>query len=196
MKSTLLLLIAVFAFASCSQRFSDAPEGLVLSAHFNKKQEKVFLLTTFDQEKFSPGLEKKGLDLVNSGDLPGLKGVDAEWFSNTKDFSVSVWLKSASSTSDTTIILSNADFREMAMGIYGMRRINKGITLYSYSGGWGWNMGNGSLHCNYEPVASNQPIADNKWHQLAFTYNHASNEVRLYYDGINKAVLHVGDLKH
>jgi len=32
-------------------------------------------------------------------------------------------------------------------------------------------------------------------HQLAFTYNSNKQEVRLYYDGINKAVLKIGDLK-
>lgn len=61
MKTTVLLLIAVFSFSSCSQRFSDSPEGLAISAHFNSKQDKVFLPAKSDELQFSPGLEKKGL---------------------------------------------------------------------------------------------------------------------------------------
>jgi len=180
LKSTILLFIAVCFLASCSQKYPDSPEGVVLKADFNKES--------------GEGLEKRGLDLMKDEASTEL-AADKAWFSNKKDFSVSVWVKSESQTSDTTIILSNADFRTKPMGIYGNRRLNKGISLYSYKGGWGWNIGNGNLHYNYEPVAEKQPVADNKWHQLAFTYSSKDHEMRLYYDGDNKAVLHIGDLR-
>lgn len=196
MRSNFLFLMAVFILAACSQKFSNSPEGLVLSTDFNNKNDKVFSPTHFDQLKFSHGLEKRGLDMENSRIIPALKDADTAWFSNTNDFSISVWVKSENNKRDTTIILSNADFRKKDMGIYGKRRINKGFSLYSYNGGWGWNIGNGRLHYNYEPMYNKQPIANNKWHHLAFTYNSKLHEVRLFYDGVNKAVLHIGDLKN
>ncbi|MFC1565257.1 LamG-like jellyroll fold domain-containing protein, partial [candidate division KSB1 bacterium] len=123
-----------------------------------------------------------------------LLGADTSWFSNSRDFSVSVWIKSDKSIADTTIIVSNADFSTEDMGIYGKRRTNKGFTLYSYDGGWGWNIGNGRLHYLYEPIAEDQSVTDNKWHHIVFTHSAEKKEIRLYYDGINKAVLHIGDM--
>lgn len=166
------------------------------------KEDVLFL--NFENDNFSntkllydKGINGQGLDLENSESTLGLiKEVSTDWFSNSKDFSISIWVKSKKSTLDTTLILSNTDFRKKAMGIYNKRRINKGFALYSCNGTWGWNIGNGSAHYNYEPVINDQPIADNKWHQLVFTYNATYKEVRLYYDGINKAVLSIGDLKN
>ncbi len=132
--------------------------------------------------------------MANSASIPGLRNTDTTWFSNNKDFSISVWVQSAKITSDTTIIISNADFRMQNAGIYGKRRTKNGFTIYSYDGAWGWNIGNGNQHFLYEPIAQDQPIADNEWHHIGFTYHSSLKEVRLYYDGINKAVIHTGDL--
>ncbi len=146
--------------------------------------------------KYKKGIQGQGLDLSNSKAMPSLKDLGLDWFSNSKDFSVSVWVKSAEIMADTAIILSNANFRKKDMGIYKKRRINPGFTLYCSHGAWGWNIGNGNAHYNYEPVVQDQPIADNRWHQIVFTYNASRKEVRLFYDGINRAVLSIGDLSN
>ena len=145
---------------------------------------------------YDTGIKGQGLDLAKSTSIPQLKDLGSEWFSNSKDFSISVWVKSAEVTTDTTIILSNADFRKKDMGIYKKRRTNNGFTLYSCNGAWGWNIGNGKSHYNYEPIAQDQPIADNTWHQIVFSYNATWKEVSLFYDGINRAILSIGDLSN
>ena len=147
-----------------------------------------------DQLVYNRGIDGKGLDLEKSTSIPELMNKDTNWFSNDRDFSISLWLKSGTETSDTTIVISNADFSKEPTDIYGFRRTNKGITLYSSNGGWGWNIGNGVQHYYYAPITSDQPLADDQWHQLVFTHNAALKEVRLFYDGINKAILHIGDL--
>lgn len=161
---------------------------------FNRKAETASLVNTENRLSYAPGIEGKGLSLDNAGDHIPLIGADSAWFSDRQDFTVSVWVKTEEASQDTMIILYNADFRFYPMGIYGHRRNGKGMTLYSYKGDWGWNIGNGELHYNYEPVSEDQSIADNEWHHLALTYNANSLEVRLYYDGINKAVLKIGNL--
>ncbi len=194
MRTLFYAIIAIELLNSCTNQTSRVKEGLLLSIDFDKTRESAFLEEFVNKVEFSKGIKGSGLNLRDSMILPPLKNTDTSWFSNSNNFSMSVWVKSSKPTPDTTIILSNSDFKRMDMGIYGKRSTNKGITLYSYDGAWGWNIGNGKLHCNYEPVAIDQPIADNQWHQLAFSYNSNLKEIRLFYDGINKAVLKVGDL--
>jgi len=169
-------------------------EDLLLSVDFDKSWKSEFSEEIASEMAFSEGIKGKGLDLKNSTIVPTLKNADSTWLSNNQDFSVSVWVRSSKAIADTTIILSNSDFSKKDAGIYGQRRTNKGITLYSFDGGWGWNIGNGKLHYLYEPVVKDQPISDDKWHLLAFTHNASLKEIRLFYNGINKAVLHIGDL--
>ena len=186
MRIFLIFCSAVIAFTSCSQAPKELSEGALLHLTFNKSKASL---------DYAEGREGKGLSLENLKEKVSLTGADPAWFSNQVDFSVSAWVKAGEASSDTTIILSNADFGLKPMGIYGLRRNGKGISLYSCNGAWGWNVGNGKLQYNYEPIEKDQPIADKHWHHLAFTYNSKEQEVRLFYDGINKAVLKIGDLK-
>jgi len=174
MRTFLIACVAVFTLASCSQSSKELSEGTLV--HIK-------------------GRGEKGLSLEQAREKIGTDSTDPSWFSDQSDFSVSVWVKLVEVSPDTSLILSNADFGLKPMGIYGERRTGKGISLYSCSGSWGWNVGNGELHYNYEPLEADQPLADGLWHQLAFTYNSKEQEVRLFYDGMNKAVLRIGDLK-
>ncbi len=196
MKTFLVLCTTIIVLASCTQSSQELSKGALLHLAFNKKTEPALSENPKAGLEYSKGVEGKGLSLVNSEDKIIIGGGDPSWFSNQKDFSLSVWVKASGVSADTTIILSNTDFRKKPMGIYGERRTSKGISLYYCNGAWGWNVGNGMLHYNYEPIAEDQPIADKLWHQLAVTFNSKEQEVRLYYDGINKAVLSIGDLKN
>ncbi|MGX1928570.1 LamG-like jellyroll fold domain-containing protein [Flagellimonas sp. 2504JD4-2] len=173
---------------------------------YAQKNEDVLLNLDFDQntfsglgksyknQKYDSGIEGQGLDLLDSEAIPALTGLGREWFTDQKDFSVAIWVKSEVKSKDTTIILSNADFRKDDMGIYGKRRIHKGFTFFSCNGSWGWNIGNGKSHYNYEPLVIDQPVADGKWHQIVFSYKAGRKEARLFYDGVNRATLSLGDL--
>jgi len=192
----LLIIILLTTLSSCNKQFTDKEKNLILSADFNNRKSLIFSKKDSRQLRFGKGIEGRGLNLEKSSTVPTLQNYELEWFSNENDFSVSVWLKSDKLISDTTIILSNSNFRKEDAGIYGRRRTNKGFTLYCYNGAWGWNIGNGRLHYLYEPVVEDQPVADNKWHQIVFTYNSTLKEISLFYDGINKSVLSIGDLSN
>lgn len=166
--AALLLLLSVFFF-SCNTEKTIDEEHLVFTEGFNKIN-----------------LKDQCLD----GFLEG----DTSLFSASKDFTVSLWLRSENTTEDTCIILSNSIYQLTEAGIYGWRRLSGGITLYCFNGGWGWNIGNEHLDYLYNPLPSDQPLADGQWHHLAFTHNSESKEIRLFYDGINKAILKIGDM--
>ncbi len=194
MKTIFLAILAIILIGSCTIKPTSLNENTLLSINFDKNQKSVFAANLEGKLKYTEGIKGEGLDLTDCKSDLTINNSDTTWFSNDKDFSVVIWVKSSVVTSDTTIILSNSDFRKKEMGIYGNRRTNKGISLYSCNGSWGWNIGNGKLHYLYEPIQEDQPIADNQWHQLAFTYKSTLKEIRLFYDGINKAVLKIGDL--
>lgn len=187
MRIFLVSIIAILVFASCTQTRRELSEGALVHINFNKSE---------NGEAYGEGIEGKGLSLEAEEHMIKIGGAETSWFSDQRDFSVSVWVKTSDQSPDTTVILSNADFSKKPMGIYGERRISQGITLYTHHGAWGWNVANGELHYNYEPLAEDQPIADNRWHHLAFTYKSEAQEVRLYYDGMNKAILKIGDLRN
>lgn len=179
---------------SCDRQSSEEFPNSLLSVNFNNKKAFVISDEGEAQIHFCKGIKGKGLNLGDFPSIPHLKNTNSSWFSNDKDFSLSIWVKSSNLTIDTTIIISNSDFRKKEAGIYGYRRTNKGFSLYCHNGAWGWNIGNGGLHYLYEPIAENQPIVDDHWHHLAFTYSSNLKEIRLFYDGLNKAIIHIGDL--
>lgn len=185
--------VKILVILTCINIQAQNNDHQLLLLNFEDK-DKSYLNESTAKLVYKSGIKGQGLDLEKSNFIPSLKSLGSDWFSNQKDFSISIWVKSTRVSTDTTIILSNADFRKKDMGIYGKRRIGKGFTLYSTNGAWGWNIGNGNAHYNYEPIVSDQPIADNRWHQLVFTYKASLKEVRLYYDGINRAILSIGDL--
>ena len=37
------------------------------------------------------------------------------------------------------------------------------------------------------------PVNDGRWHQLVAVYNHSNGLIRLYYDGINRAIYNIAD---
>lgn len=187
-------LLSFFLLTSCNVQSPDSSEHLLLALDFEGESDSPFTGNLTSPVVYGKGIDGNSLDLEKCNSIPQLPNIDTAWFSNNRDFSISVWVKSTNNTPDTTIIVSNSDFRKINAGIYGKRRLNNGFTLYGCNGAWGWNLGNGIQHYLYEPITQDQPIADNTWHQIAFTYSSSLKEVRLFYDGINRAVIHTGDL--
>ena len=103
------------------------------------------------------------------------------------NFSARFWVNTTSS--DPTVFLAKKEFDNK--GIIAQK--NSGWCLYSSGGTFAWSIGSGSRRLNYERDNGHiLPIADGKWHQVTMTYSQKLSEVRLYYDGINRAVYKVG----
>lgn len=56
-------------------------------------------------------------------------------------------------------------------------------------GTWQWLLSDGNQTWDYSPTVISQKINDEKWHFLGFTFEKSTREVRLYFDGMNVAIL-------
>ncbi len=104
--------------------------------------------------------------------------------SQTKiSFSVLLWLKADKDIQQSyTILSSYGETKESKVGWK--------IGMQS-NGAWFWSMDNDKIHHDYYPTEKRQTIKDGNWHQLAFSYNAVKEETRLYYDGLNVAILYL-----
>ncbi len=105
----------------------------------------------------------------------------------SKDFTVQFWVQTSSSK--PMVLLSQKQFPDKSI----KSQKNKGWVLYSSGGTFGWSIGSGDRRLNYEREnGEKMPINDGQWHQLTMTYEKELSEIRLYYDGHNKAIYKVG----
>lgn len=104
-----------------------------------------------------------------------------------QSFSVLLWVKAARTIQQPyTIISSHHQTNESKTGWK--------IAVQS-NGAWYWSMDDEKIHHDYFPTVKRQTIKDGRWHQLAFAYDALKEEVWLYYDGINVAVLYIPGFK-
>jgi exonuclease III len=165
----------------------------------SKKQNNANILFSFEKNvksknhelngkdySFVKGIHGKALcikpnDSYNSLDL---KNVILD---GTKDFSIQCWIKTNSE--NPTVFLSQKNFT--AKGITTQK--NSGWSLYSSNGTFAWSIGSGNRRVNYERDNGNKmPVDDGEWHQLTISYNKNLSDLRLYYDGHNKAMYNIG----
>lgn len=134
---------------------------------------------------FGEGLDGKGLLLQPNTGFTNLNLADFSLDGN-EDFSIQFWVKTASEK--PMVLVSQKDFPNK--GISAQK--NKGWVLYTSGGTFAWTIGSGDRRINYErDNGSQMPLNDGQWHQLTMTFNQALREVRLYYDGHNKAIYKV-----
>ncbi len=111
-------------------------------------------------------------------------------FDAKKNFSVQCWIRTTMDANKPAVILSQKEFHDNSLA----SQKNPGWVLYMYGGTWAWNMGSGKRRITHErDNGKHMPLNDGKWHQLTMTYNSERSEVRLFYDGDNKALYNVSD---
>ena len=140
---------------------------------------------------FTKGLVGKALNLSRGRAYSSLALSDDVFRLDPKrDFSVQCWVKTAPEFKNTAVILSQKNFQDNSLA----SQKNAGWALYTHGGTWAWNMGSGNRRITHErDNGTYQPLNDGKWHQLTMTYNAERSEIRLFYDGDNKALYNVLD---
>ncbi|MBO0993192.1 LamG-like jellyroll fold domain-containing protein [Bacillus sp. SD088] len=102
------------------------------------------------------------------------------------NFTVSVWVKGDSisglSSYSFDVITATHDHDEAD-------RTGWKIGVQT-NGAWYWQLTEKETYM-YEPTVFRQPIRDEKWHFLSFTYCAGQQEIRLYYDGVNVGIYSV-----
>lgn len=133
----------------------------------------------------------KGLDgqALNIQSDNAFNNISIQSFSldGTKDFSIQFWVKTTSG--NPTVFISQKEFSNKGLAA----QKNSGWALYSSGGTFAWTIGSGDRRITYERDNGEiMPINDGQWHQLTITYSKSLSEIRLYYDGRNKAIYNVG----
>lgn len=140
---------------------------------------------------YTSGVDKQALQLKKTGiaAVPlSVKDVLSGGIEN--DLTVQFWIKTEMNSKQSTVLLSQKEFPDKSLA----SQKNPGWVLYLSGGTWAWNMGSGKRRITHErDNGRHMPLNDGKWHQLSMTYDSKKSEVRLYYDGLNKAIYHVND---
>ncbi|EAR01779.1 endonuclease/exonuclease/phosphatase family protein [Maribacter sp. HTCC2170] len=186
MKKAVIVFIALVPLCmlmSCSSDEELSRPIIRFNFNDNVSSEKYQLNGT--DHNFEKGIDGQALVLKEDKGHYSLN-LDSLALDGSKDFSVQFWIKTNSSK--PTVFLSQKDFTNK--GIIAQK--NPGWALYSSGGTFGWNIGSGERRINYERDNGGQmPINDGEWHQLTITYSKKFSEMRLYYDGNNKAIYKV-----
>lgn len=109
---------------------------------------------------------------------------------NKHDFSIQFWINSSMERNQRAIFLSTKRIWDNSLAA----QKQAGWSLGVNHGNLFWNIGSGSRRLTYERDNQNAlPINDGKWHLISMTYSSAKGEVRLYFDGINRAIYKLND---
>ncbi len=117
-------------------------------------------------------------------------GVDDLPLDGTDDFSIQFWVRTTVGSDQRMVFVSKKDFRSNS--VYSQKR--PGWAFFLSHGTWAWSMGSGSRRITYERDNGKiMPVNDGRWHQLVMTFDRDRSVVRLYYDGVERALYNVAD---
>lgn len=149
-----------------------------------KSENHQFIGNDFSYEQ---GIDGQALSLKpTNNEFNNLK-LDNLSFDGSTSFSVQFWVKLNSKK--PTVLISQKEFLDKGLN----SQKNKGWALFSSGGTLGWTIGSGKRRLNYERDNGDKlKLSDKTWHLITMTYNKASSETRLYFDGKNIAIYKVG----
>lgn len=102
-------------------------------------------------------------------------------------FTVLLWVRTEKDANLRNVIASNRESEAEAKW---------GWTISSQpDGSWRWSVSDGERGFEYSPTVPRQTINDGGWHQIGFSVNRQKQKARLYFDGINVAIYHIGEIE-
>ncbi len=180
---TLSLLLSNLAVSQVKVKKENRPSILF---DFEKNSNTKGYLLEGDNYQLTEGIQGQALSIQQDQNFNNVFINDLP-IEGSKDFTVQFWVQIFSKK--PTVLLSQKDFLDKSIN----SQKNKGWVLYTSGGTFAWNVGSGDRRLNYERENGDKmPLCDGEWHQLTMTYSKQQSEVRLYYDGHNKAIYKVG----
>ncbi len=135
--------------------------------------------------RFVEGIDGKAV-AINSKNENSYLASNKISLDTRKDFSIQYWIKTQ--TTKPIVFMSQKKFDKRSI----LSQTNPGWVMYSSGGTFSWSLGSGKKRLTYERENGlKMPINDNNWHLITMTYNKENSEVRLYFDGYNKAIYNV-----
>lgn len=146
----------------------------------------------FNKNDFGPsyryvkGISGDALDL--STDAANRKGlvlseIDEKMLNGS--FSFFIWVKSnARHLGDKALVTNKKSESDTDNGV---------LLATQENGSWMVLLSKGKgTQYEYRPTVERQPVNDGRWHQLGVSFDAFRQEIRMYYDGKNVAIYHVG----
>jgi len=141
--------------------------------------------------EYEAGLNDTSLNLSGTSRIRKPVVINCSRENNLTDYSeftVEVWVKKVVDDNERYVIAgSKESFKELFVGWEFATAVN---------GSWSWIMSDGKSLWRYNPTDKKQSLNDNQWHQLVFSLNRSMNEVRIYFDGKNRAVFSLTQLNN
>ena len=141
--------------------------------------------------EFTKGLNDSCLNLTGTSNRRGpviLTCNEESSLAEYKEFTVEIWIKKIQDDNDSYTVAGSMNRTENEI-----RGWKIGTTC---EGSWIWQLSDGKSVWTYKPTPKLQNLNDDKWHQLAFSVNSKMKEARLYFDGKNRAVYSLPDIKN
>ncbi len=128
--------------------------------------------------------------MLAPGDSAAVELDDSSVFGPSNDFSVAFWVRTTAGSDRRMTLLSTKRSADNSLA----SQKQAGWTYYVSDGTWAWNLGSGDRRLTYErDNGLRMPLNDGRWHQLAMTYDADRAQLRLYYDGRERALYNVAD---
>jgi endonuclease/exonuclease/phosphatase family metal-dependent hydrolase len=193
---TAIVFFQILIFISCEEDKVSTPTGIpMISISFNGDVENSGMLNVNIQADsnvvFSPGIKDSCLDL--SGDAVVRMPVVVSCAGNLKlkdydEFTIEVWAKKVKNDNDHYVIA--ACKKETANSFRGWEITSE------CNGSWALSFSDGNFIRRYAPTSESQDLNDGRWHQIVFSYSGKKSEIRIFFDGKNRALYSLSNVKN
>ncbi len=187
-------VIAVFVFQSCGEKAMKGNTGMaMIDIDFNNRIENTGMTgvkISSEFAEFAKGMNDSCLNLSATAGKRFPVIVTCKEESSLTDynqFTVEVWVKKAPADNKRYVIAGSKET---------VGNITTGWEITtSCNGSWTWQFTDGTSTWKYQPTDLIQNLNDGNWHQLAFSADNKNKEARIYFDGKNRAVFSLANLK-
>lgn len=184
-----IIAIILILFSSCSEPMVEKPGMPLVYLDFNGNVSNTGLLKVSirgdGNVSYCTGISDSCLDLSVTSRFRKPVVIEKSSLNSLNDYpgiTFLLWTKSDNSDPYEYFIFGQKDYFE-EMGIKGWS-IGK-----STQGSWTWWFSDGVNSVNYSPTHKRQPINDDSWHLVGFSIDYSQKEARLFYDGLNVAII-------
>ncbi len=189
-----ITVIAAFALQGCEDKTIKGNTGMtMIDIDFNNRIENTGMARVniiSEYAEFEKGMNDSCFNLSATSDkrLPVIVTCKEESsLTDYNEFTVEVWIKKAPDDNARYVIAGSKE--EINNSTVGWE------IATSCNGSWTWQLSDGRSTWKYAPTNLIQNMDDNNWHQIAFSVNSKNKEARIYFDGKNRAVFSLADLK-
>jgi endonuclease/exonuclease/phosphatase family metal-dependent hydrolase len=149
----------------------------------------VVYITDLQQPEYSEGISGMALDLSEKAAMRSpviIEEGSVEMYNQATSFSFQVWIRTLPDAIMGTPIAGNISSEETEAPGWQLRTQSNGA--------WALSLYDGKNRFEYIPMPGRQRINDGEWHQITLSLDHQKEEIWLFLDGRNVAIINITGL--